>query len=535
MRKKHPYPLLKSAKYYSFAEFLDSITAKYKKRTAFTYTEAGTQKRISYLDFSHHVRSLANHLRENGYYRTKIAVFGENSYEWIISYLATILSENTIVPLDKDLSPAILAEQIAFSDATAFFYSVAYEEKAKQIQKDASNELQAFCLKDISKFFHVPLQTLSKDEMAFTSAPDAPATLVFTSGTTGRTKGVLLSQRNIMSDVCYSCHYVRFRGTSLVCLPLHHLFSLTASVLCILHDGGTLAINKRLTGLKKDIQEYRPRSIMLVPALAEGYYKQICNAIEELPQASALHKRIEICCKLRKIGIDARRYLLRYPRSVMGGKIDFVITGGAPMHTDCIRGLRELGIDVLNGYGITECSPVVSVNRIHDYQDGSVGRVLPCCDVKILNPNEDGEGEVAVRGPTVMLGYYKNDAATHEIMEDGWFRTGDLGVLKDGFLFIKGRVKNIIVLSNGKKIVPEELEEDLKDAIPRIQDVVVSAPNDILTAEMYFGDPPPTNDELPLNKQIADFNMTQPPYKNIEKIVIREIPFPKTSTQKIKR
>jgi long-chain acyl-CoA synthetase len=285
-----------------------------------------------------------------------------------------------------------------------------------------------------------------------------------------------------------------------------------------------------------DLERYKPANICLVPLFLEKFYKRIWNTAKKKGKDGLLKNLITVSNALLRIGIDVRRTLFKSVLQAFGGNLKLIITGGAPVDTKYTQGLRDFGVNVLNGYGITECSPMVSANRNKHYNDSSVGPSLPCCEIKISEPDENGHGEIMVRGDIVMLGYYKNEQATKDVFDGEWFRTGDIGYMgKDGFLFISGRKKNLIILSNGKNVYPEEIEFALLNHIPYILEAVVYAEGNTIAAEVFLDTENEPDCAARLSKDISAFNGTVPLFKNIGKTVVRDSEFPKTTTKKIKR
>jgi long-chain acyl-CoA synthetase len=282
--------------------------------------------------------------------------------------------------------------------------------------------------------------------------------------------------------------------------------------------------------------KFKPFNMILVPLFVETIYKKIWADAKKQDKDKMLKKMVGVSNRLLKIGIDIRHLLFKSVIKSFGGNLKLIVSGGAPLDPRYVKGFREIGIIVLNGYGITECSPIVSVNRNEYYRDGSVGQIYSCCEVKIAEPDENGHGEICVKGKNVMLGYYKNEQATKEAFDGEWFKTGDIGYLdQDGFLFISGRKKNLIILSNGKNVYPEEMEYAILTDIPYVKEVVVYAESDAIVAEIFLDDKNYPDCTLTINGDISRLNRTLPLYKNIGKIVIRDIEFPKTTVKKIKR
>lgn len=335
----------------------------------------------------------------------------------------------------------------------------------------------------------------------------------YTSGTTSKPKGVILSHKNLSTDAAASIKNVYFGGTSILVLPLYHTFSFTASVLCVMLSGKTVAINKDLKDLRKDIERYLPQNLILVPMIIESLYKQIWIQAKKAKKDGMLRKLITISNLLLKNGIDLRRVLFSRVHKSFGGNLDFIISGGAHIQDNYVKKFQELGIQILNGYGITECSPVLAVNRNFYFKDHSVGQILDGIDIKIC------DNEIFVKGDVVTAGYYKDELQTSIAFQDGWFKTGDLGYIdEDGFLYITGRKKNLIILSNGKNISPEELEEHLYK-LEYIKEVLVYQRDDKIEAEVYLGTENLDLYRVQAEQDLKLINSQLPTYKNISKLI----------------
>jgi len=374
---------------------------------------------------------------------------------------------------------------------------------------------------------------------------DSTAAILYTSGTTGHAKGVALSHRAIARDAVASRMSVEIYGDNLLVLPLHHSYSFTAGVAVTLLSGSRICINSGIKNVLTDFKKYAPQTIFLVPLFVENFYKKIWSGAKAQKRDKTLRSLIKMSNTMLAAGIDMRPTLFKSVRRSFGGGLRLIVCGGAPLEPKYVAGFRDFGITVLNGYGITECAPVVSVNRNHHYCDGSAGLPLPGCEVTIRDPDESGLGEICVRGDTVMQGYHNNDAATDDAFADGWFRTGDIGYINDdGFVFVTGRRKNLIVLSNGKNVYPEELEAGLME-IPLVKEVVVrevsaKGHSDVVAAEIF-----PDHEEASslgidnlqgyFEKSVEEFNKQNPTYKRIRRVILRETEFEKTTTKKIKR
>ena len=353
-----------------------------------------------------------------------------------------------------------------------------------------------------------------------------------TSGTTGNPKGVMLSQRNLTYDMSASSAYLFIPANTILLLPLHHTFGFTACVLCMIYRGYSVYINKSLKTILPDIKKSQPRHICLVPLFIEKFYKNIWKNIESQGKTALVKKMISLSNFMRKIGIDLRPILFKSIRDAFGGNLEMLISGGAPIDKNYIKAFDDFGFQIIEGYGITECSPIVSINRNKFYSYGSVGVAIPGSEVDIIDADENNEGEIIVKGDHVMLGYYNNEEATKDAFFDGWFRTGDIGKKdENGFVYITGRKKNIIILSNGKNVYPEEIETEFL-RIPYVDEVIVFGRDDILCAEIYT-ETPDKKDEIKQNIKVLSENL--PPYKQVKHIEFRDTEFEKTTTKKIKR
>ena len=326
---------------------------------------------------------------------------------------------------------------------------------------------------------------------------NAVSTIIYTSGTTGIPKGVMLCQKGLALDTITACELLYLEGDSMLTLPLHHTFAFTAGVLALLTYGKTVYINSSIRTFMQDLRIFQPQNLFLVPLFVENIFKNISKNMVHANKSDILN--------------------------TLGGNLNLIVSGGAPLDSEMIDILQEFDIQLINGYGITECSPVVSVNRNNYYKNGSIGLACPCNEVKVI------DDEICVKGPNVMLGYYKDEQTTKDAFEGDYFKTGDLGYIdEDGFIFITGRKKNLIILANGKNVSPEELEGYISK-IPNVIEVVVSGKEQVITAEIY------AEDESGIKQQILELNKTLPKYKQIQKIIFRDDEFEKTSTKKIKR
>ena len=487
----------------------ESVAFQFEKNK---HTEAVTCAR-----FCREVDTLGAFFVHEGFSRQRIAILGDNSYEWLLACFAVMLSGNVVVPLDRQQSADTLSELLKRCEASAVVCSKTYGDIAAQLLS-AGAVSRVISMDDIPSILEggasAPLPP---------AEDDAVCALLYTSGTEGEAKGVMLTQRNIASNAVHAYRSYMKGGSSVLTLPLHHAFGLTVGAVVTYYCGHPIYISKGLRHFMRELTEQRPYVLVLVPLYVETMYKTIWKQVREQGQEKQLRRLIRISNALRKVGVDLRRVLFRPVLDAFGGELRLILCGGAFLEQEYVDGLDDLGVTVLRGYGITECSPIVSVNRIGAQRAESVGPAIEGCEVKIV------DGEVCVRGDGVMAGYWGDEAATADAMEDGWFKTGDLGRLdEDGYLYITGRKKNLIILSNGENVSAEELERRLTH-IEGVAEAVVREEDGVITAELYAPDAPDAE------AAVAALNRTLPPYQRIGKVRLRETEFVKTTTQKIRR
>jgi long-chain acyl-CoA synthetase len=393
-------------------------------------------------------------------------------------------------------------------------------------------------------------ELLAQGDTSFASVvidPDALCAILFTSGTTGANKGVMLTPRNITAVVhgAYSLHSLP--PVSLSVLPINHSYEFNLHVLGAIFGGITLCFNDSMKHVRENLGRFRPEMTLMVPMIVEALFKNIWREAEKNHLATHLRYGIWLSNALRRVGIDLRHYYFIPVIQSLGGKLNMIVCGGAPLRPEVVKGMGDLGIEVYNGYGITECSPLISSNCALANIPGSVGIPIPCVSVRIDSPDSDGNGEIQVKGDNVMVGYYKDaDATARSFTPDGWFKTGDLGHLgRRNALFITGRQKNLIILPNGKNVQPEELEEHLLASIDYLKEVVVHASRDeagvehiVATAFLdttFVQVVGPDEAEARFRADVARHNRKLAGYKQIHHARVRDCEFTKTSTQKIKR
>ncbi len=515
---------------------------------------------VTFRQFGRAVRALGSALSDLGVDQEHIACVAENSYNWITLYLSVICSRGVYLPVDKELPPEDMLYVLNSGEAKVLFYSKRFEnfvhENRKALpqvkyfigfdrQEDEGEYLSFARLKEKGERLLDEGYDVYTSNMT-SSDPLALKLLVYTSGTTGIAKGVMLSEENLVCEVYHGLQVADILTRGLSVLPYHHTYELVVGILVYLHRHATTCINESLAAILKNLKLYQPDFIYLVPAFLEMFYKKILANMEEQGKLATFQKGAKISNFLLKLGIDVRRKLFRELHQVFGGELRLMVVGAAPLRPEVIQFFETVGITVCQGYGITECSPLVSVNRNNKYADPeTVGLPLPCLEVKIENPGEDGNGEICVKGKTVMLGYYNNPEETARVMRDGWFHTGDLGNIDErGYLSITGRCKNLIVLDNGKNVYPEELENYIMK-IPYIAEVVVRGVKDekgktVILAELFLssekvkemGETPEENRILGDIRAVTEH---LPTYKHVSRVQIREKEFEKTTTKKIRR
>ena len=551
------YPLNEVKKVDSVTDLMRQATEEAGDKIAFMYKEGKENIEVTYAKFQEDTIALGTAITELGLNDKHIACIGDNSYKWLTTYLTVLKSDGVFVPVDKELPIEDIINILKSSDSEILFYAEKYEKYVEQILREATNIkfLIGFSRKEESnnvlsydRFIEDGRKSFNAGNQKYLklkSNPNSLKLLVYTSGTTGMAKGVMLTENNLISCVYYGLQVATVYDRCLSVLPYHHTYEGVAGILVALHHHSTICINDSLKNVLKNLQFYKPDYIYLVPAFAELFYKKIISNAKENKKYGIMKTMIVVSNALRKIGIDVRKKLFKAVHDAFGGNLREIVCGGAPIRPEVGKFFDDIGIDLLNGYGITECSPLVSVNRPYFNDCRTVGVVLPCCEVKIVNPDEDGNGEVHVKGKIVMLGYYNDEERTNEVLKDGWFNTGDYGnINKKGQLSITGRKKNLIVLNNGKNVFPEEIEAYVA-RVPYVQEVVVRGIKEDgrevgLQAEVFLNQDMVKSMGIEdvheaLKKDISNVTKELPVYKKITDIKIRDKEFVKTTTNKIKR
>ena len=556
------YEYNKAVKIDTIKELMDLAEKEDGDKIAFEYRNEKDKSKIeaiTYKEFQYDTYYLGTALLQLGINKNHIAVIGENSYKWLTVYLTVLKSDSVLVPIDRELPEKDIINILKSSDSEVLFYAGKYEKYIEKFKKELPN-IKYFIgfdrnenLENVlsyKKIMDLGKERYEAGDKSYASIEHKDTNilklLVYTSGTTGDPKGVMLTEHNLVSCVYYGLQVAEIKTKCLSVLPYHHTYEAVAGILVALHKHATICINDSLKNVLKNLQLYKPDYIYLVPAFTEVFYKNIWGTAKKEGKEAGLKFLIKLSNVLRKMGIDLRGKLFKSIHSAFGGNLKEIICGGAPIRPEIGKFFNDIGVMLLNGYGITECSPLVSVNRPKFNDSSTVGVILPCCEVKIENSNDEGDGEILVKGDIVMMGYYKDKERTDKVLKDGWFNTEDYGKVNEkGQLVINGRKKNVIVLTNGKNVYPEEIENYIL-RIPYVEETIVkSVKNDIgqevaLCAEVYLNSDKVKeleieNVEEQLKKDISKETKELASYKHITKIEIRKTEFIKTTTKKIKR
>ena len=550
----------------NFKELINRSANLYKNDIAFKYKKSPKDTNIisvTYSEFKNDIDNLGTALLNLGFANKRIIIISPNRYEWCVSYLAITTGNMVVVPLDKSLPENELIDSVIRSEADAVIFDKKYMDTFKKIYESNKSNLKNYICIDLEEdtehvlsYKKLILHGKELIENGDRSHLDAKidnkkmSIMLFTSGTTSLSKIVMLSHYNICSNVyALGCvAKVTHKDTFLSFLPLHHTYESTTTFLYGLSCGITIAFCDGLRYIVNNLKEYKVTGFVCVPVLLETMYKRILQGIEKQGKTKLFNRMTAFSNFLLKFKIDIRRILFKSVLNQLGGHLRIVVYGAASIDKNTVIGLKNIGINMLNGYGLTETSPVLSAENDKYKKAGSVAFPMPGMEIMIDSPDEKGVGEICAKGPCLMLGYYKNEEATKEAIKDGWFHTGDLGYYdKDGYLFISGRKKNVIILKNGKNIFPEELEtliaklpyvtENMVYSRDRNEDIIVAVKivyNESIMKEMF---PNATKDDYHdiIWKDIKEINKTLPKYKYIKHLIVTDIPMIKTTTQKIKR
>ena len=540
--------------YRDVREMIEDIGDRFYGHGAYSYRLEPRDKEIitkKYEELREDVRGLTTAFIKHGFAGRHIALIGKLSYNWVLTYYAALCTGSVLIPLDKDWGAAELSDTVKKAGATLLVADKEIKDKAQEIAASSSISDSLSTDADINELLAEGRRAFAGGDRSYYDTeidPNALALLVFTSGTTGKGKGVMLSQRAIIWDLADVVSYIDFSDKSVGVLPPHHTYGSSVSIYGQNSVGIEVYISSGIRYVVKELKEQQPGHIVLVPLYVETFYRKIMATLKEQKKEKLVGAMIKISNALRKIGIDLRKKLFGKITAAFGGRLNLLVCGGAAINEDMIRFFDGIGITILNGYGITECAPLISVNHSQRIVSGSVGFPIDGDTVRIDEPNEDGEGEIQVSGPNVMLGYFGDEEATRAAMtEDGFFRTGDYGKIgKNGAIYITGRKKNLIILSNGKNVYPEEIENELV-SVPGVIDVIVyegqskrGAMYNTIVAEVYpdkeyIEKNGITDIKAHLQAYVNDYNRTAVPYKKIGILKVRDEEFPKNTLRKIMR
>lgn len=519
---------------------------------------------ITFKEYKQQVEALGTALVNLGLKDKKIAVIGENRYEWALAYMSVVTGTGVIVPLDKSLPENEIESLIMRSDVEAIFYTKTYKNIMKRIREEKKSNLKYFINMDKEEVIEGEMSIdelkeqgenlLKEGNRDFVDAKidnEKMSIMLFTSGTTSMSKAVMLSHKNICTNLMDIAAVIKLTNddTMLSFLPLHHTFECTTGFLTPVYQGPRIAYCEGIRHIAENVKDYQVTAMVSVPVLFENMYKKIMKNIEKQGKMEKVQMGIKISRFLLKFGIDVRRQIFKEIHDKLGGKVRLFVNGAAALDEETERGFNDLGIKIVQGYGLTETSPVVAAGNDKYTKIGSIGKVLPSVQIKILEPNENGIGEIAVKGDSVMLGYYQNDEANQKAFKDGWFLTGDLGYVdKEGFLYIVSRLKSVIVLKNGKNIYPEELETLVNKITGVKESFVYGKPDkddDLKICVKVVYDKDVLKEEAKIEgkdnikefiwQKIKEINKTMPAYKYIRELIITEEELIKTTTQKVKR
>ena len=542
-------------------EIINNSIEKYPENKAFIIKNKDKNKEkytnITYREFGEQINSFGSALINRGLKNKHIAVISPNRYEWALTYYAVLNGTGILVPLDKGLPDSEIESLLQRSHSNAVIFDKKYEEIMEQIKENKTTNVTEFICMDendtfpsVNELITEGKELLNQGYREFIDAEineEEMSIILFTSGTTSVSKAVMLSHKNIASNLyaLNSAEKIYDTDVNLAFLPFHHTFGSTG-LLFFLSNGATNVFCDGIRHIQSNLKEYKVTTFVCVPLLLEAMYKKIMKEIEKKGKEKLIKRIIPITNFLLKFKIDIRRKVFKDVINSLGGNIRFIVSGASGIDKKVAKGFNDFGILTVQGYGLTETSPVLSAENENCIRYGSIGYPMANVEIKIDNPNEEGIGEIIAKGPNVMLGYYENEESTNEVIVDGWFHTGDLAYQdKDGYIFVAGRKKNVIVLKNGKNIYPEELEilindlpyveESMVFGMPKEDDLVVSAK--IVYNKEFKEKNNYTEEELreKIWQDIKEINKELPTYQHMKNIIVTDEPMIKTTTAKVKR
>lgn len=547
-------------------ELIYDAVQKYNEKTAFVIKHK-KEKEVSYENVSYtrlleEVNHLGTKFYDLGYKDKRVAIVGRNQYEWVLTHIANLLGGIVSIPLDKELQVDELESCLIRSKADVLVFDEKYIENIEEIKKRGNVKVKDYiCMSEQDGYVSILelkkqgkeiLEQGNKNYVETKIDNHKMNILLFTSGTTSKSKAVMLSQNNISSNV-YSMQLVediRKEDVNIAFLPFHHIFGSTCMIV-MLAFGVTTVFPDGLRYIAQNLKEYKVSVFVGVPLLVETIYKRIEQGVAKKGKTKTVNLAKKISNFLLKLHVDVRKKLFKEILNELGGSLRFVISGGAPLDKKVTQGFNELGINVVQGYGLTETSPVIAAENYKKMKYGSIGFPMENVQLELYNQDEQGIGEIRVKGPNVMLGYYENEEATNEVLKDGWFYTGDLAYFdKEGYLFLAGRKKDMIVLKNGKKVFPDEIETVINRMEEVSECIVYGIPdekdkNDLklsvkivydkeVVKEKYDNITQQELEEVMWQK-IKEINKTFPPYKYIKNMILTDEELIKTTTKKVKR
>ena len=552
----------------NYREMIEYSVKHYADKVAYKYKKNGDLKHVEYVEKTYEqvgkdIKAFATELLNKGLEDKKIVLIGNNRYEWCISYLAITSANMIIVPLDKALPDNEIENLVTRSEAEVAIFDKKYIEVMKKLKNNTNVNLKMLvCMDDIkddgmeefSQLMQKGEELVKNGDDRYEKVeinPEKMSIMLFTSGTTNLPKAVMLSQKNICANLSDFASWVKLYPTDtlLSFLPIHHTFECTVTFLYGFYSGCTVAFCDGLKYIQKNLAEYKVSVFVAVPLVLETMYKKIQKAIRDQGKEKLMNRMIKISNGLLKCKIDLKKIMFKQILDNFGGNLRVVLYGSAPMDKETIVGFNNFGIALVQGYGLTETSPVIAAETDKEKMPGSVGLALPSLNVKIENPDENGEGEILVKGPSVMIGYYHNEEENKKAFIDGWFRTGDYGyITKDGFIYVTGRKKDIIVLKNGKNVYPQEIEF-LINKLPYVTESLVyqrekDKTDTMLCAKIVYdkdmikeklGEKTEKEYKDHIWEEIKEINKQLPVFKHIKQITITTEPLIKTTTQKVKR
>ncbi|MCI9087027.1 MAG: AMP-binding protein [Clostridia bacterium] len=558
--------IFEATEFKNIKEILYHSAQVYAKNIAFTIKHK-EEKKVSYEDVTYErllkdVNKLGTAFYNMGLTAKRIAVIGKNRYEWVISHLANLLGGIVSVPLDKDLQYEELETSLIRSKADCIIFDEKLTPIIKQIQENNNTSLTNYvCMGEVDGFQSIK-GLLKKGEVLLEQGQNEYLNanidenvmniLLFTSGTTSQSKAVMLSQKNIASNIyAMQCvEDIRPTDTNIAFLPFHHIFGSTCMIM-MLACGVKTVFPDGLRYIKQNLNEYKVSLFVGVPVLVEAIYKTIMKEIDKQGKTGLIRFARALSKFLLFFHLDVRRILFKQVINALGGELRLIISGGAPADPQISQGFNDLGVSTLQGYGLSETSPVIAAENAKLTQNGSVGIPMINDTIEVVNQDENGIGEIRVKGPNVMLGYYEMPELTSEVLKDGWFYTGDLGKFdKKGILYITGRNKNMIVLRNGKKVFPEELETIVNRLELVEESMVFGMPDEKVKDDVKVSVKVVYNQEVAKEKyqdksqeelyqiiwgQIKELNKSFPRYKHIQKLILTDEELIKTTTKKVKR